>query len=449
MNDKNNQNAVANDSYLAAAQLNMVPGFDPLKFLHRIGSGENQEGEVGLELRYKKLWFRLKYPKGRMKLITRQITEQMAIFEAQIYLDRSDNEPVGNFTATCTYGQAPDFVKAAQDAALDHALTNAGFGVQFAASAPQAKIAGNPVTVPQQRVAPNTSQEGSGKEIVKGEAVPPLLKLVPKTAPVASGGVKTEPELAAIHNDAGQKEHEAVHNEAVSRKEHAAVHNEAVSQKELTAVDNESGSHEAPPVVQSKFAMSQKNMPAVKLDTFPVAAETELDRLPVEPVKAASSHTEESLTLPVGNSMGTVNRNEQAVQEKTVPISRFTQPATVTNATAKENAVQSAAVQPATVQKVESEEELPVAPVQTAAEAQPPRYAADMPVEEIMQLMTFEEARNVKVDVGTCNGWTMEQVADRRPPSLKWYVYGYKENNNILRAAAQIMLDSLSEKKAG
>ena len=351
-----------------------------------------------------------------MKLITRHITEQMAIFEAQIYLDRSDNEPVGNFTATCTYEQAPDFVKAAQDAALDHALTNAGFGVQFAASDSQSKIVGNPVTVPQQRVTSDTSQAGVGKENVKEEAVPPLLKIVPKAAPVASGGVKREPEPAAAHN--------------------------------------ESGCQEVPAAVQSKFAMPQGNMPALTLDTLPVAAETELDRLPVEPVKAASSHTEETLTLPVGNSMGTVNRNNQAVQEKTVLFSRFTQPAMVADppvkeSTVQETIVQETTVQPAAVRKIESEEELPVAPVQASAETQPPRYTADMPVEEIMQLMTFEEARNVKVDVGTCNGWTMAEVADRRPPSLKWYVYGYKEDNNILRAAAQIMLDSLSEKKVG
>ena len=76
-------------------------------------------------------------------------------------------------------------------------------------------------------------------------------------------------------------------------------------------------------------------------------------------------------------------------------------------------------------------------------------YTADMPVAEIIKRMTFEEAQNVTVDEGTCSGWTMAEVAERRPPSLKWYVYGYKKNNNILRAAAQIMWDSLNGQKAG
>lgn len=77
-------------------------------------------------------------------------------------------------------------------------------------------------------------------------------------------------------------------------------------------------------------------------------------------------------------------------------------------------------------------------------------YTPDMPVEEIVKLMTFEEAEKVVVDIGVCKGMTMAEVAERRPPSLKFYLYGgYKGNNNILRAAAQIMLDSLELQKAG
>lgn len=68
---------------------------------------------------------------------------------------------------------------------------------------------------------------------------------------------------------------------------------------------------------------------------------------------------------------------------------------------------------------------------------------------ELLTLMTYEEACSVQVDVGTCRGQTMRNVAERRPASLKWYIQGYGGDNNILRAAAQIMLDSLSAQKAG
>lgn len=103
-----------------------------------------------------------------------------------------------------------------------------------------------------------------------------------------------------------------------------------------------------------------------------------------------------------------------------------------------------------------SEESLPITaesiPVKEDVQAQAAEsgYMPGTPVEEILSRMTFEEAQKVVVDVGACKGWTMAEVADRRPPSLKYYVYGgYKGDNNILRAAAKIMLDSLEAKKAG
>lgn len=78
------------------------------------------------------------------------------------------------------------------------------------------------------------------------------------------------------------------------------------------------------------------------------------------------------------------------------------------------------------------------------------RFTPDMPVEEILAGMTLEEAGRVVVDTGVCRGQTLAEVAQRRPPSLKFYRYGgYKGDNNILRAAAQIMLDSMEAKKAG
>lgn len=78
-----------------------------------------------------------------------------------------------------------------------------------------------------------------------------------------------------------------------------------------------------------------------------------------------------------------------------------------------------------------------------------PRYTPNMPVEEIVSLMTLEEAGKVVVDTGVSKGQTIAEVAERRPPSLKFYRYGgYKGPNNILRAAAQIMLDSMEGQKA-
>ena len=77
----------------------------------------------------------------------------------------------------------------------------------------------------------------------------------------------------------------------------------------------------------------------------------------------------------------------------------------------------------------------------TSAEA----YTKDMPVETICSMMSYEEAGNVIVPVGTCKGWTLSQVADRRAASLKWYINGYSGDDNILRAAATIMQENLMQ----
>ena len=85
-----------------------------------------------LDLRYQKLWFRLAHPQGRMKLTALRITDQMAIFEAKVFLDRSDTEPVSSLVASLTRQDTLNYIKEAQDTALSTALENAGFGLQFA-----------------------------------------------------------------------------------------------------------------------------------------------------------------------------------------------------------------------------------------------------------------------------------------------------------------------------
>ena len=94
----------------------------------------------------------------------------------------------------------------------------------------------------------------------------------------------------------------------------------------------------------------------------------------------------------------------------------------------------------ASVFQSDEPEELPVAP----------SYTESTPVEDILKVMTFEEAQNVVVDSGLSKGKTMATVAKERPVSLKFYLTpGNKSTNNIVRAAAQIMLDGMAAQKAG
>lgn len=86
----------------AVQQLRRVQGFDPLRFLKR-----NVNGGIELEPRYQRLWFRLACPDGKMLLNRLQITDQIAVYEAQVFLSREDNQPIANFTAAVEKAQAP------------------------------------------------------------------------------------------------------------------------------------------------------------------------------------------------------------------------------------------------------------------------------------------------------------------------------------------------------
>lgn len=86
----------------AVQQLRRVQGFDPLRFLKR-----NASGRVELEPRYQRLWFRLACPDGKMLLNRLRITDQIAVYEAQVFLSREDNQPIANFTAAVEKAQAP------------------------------------------------------------------------------------------------------------------------------------------------------------------------------------------------------------------------------------------------------------------------------------------------------------------------------------------------------
>ena len=74
----------------AAEALRKVPQFNPLRYLRQTTSRKTGEPVLKLDLRFKKMWFRLACADGRMVLTPMRITDSMAIFEAQVYLHRDD-----------------------------------------------------------------------------------------------------------------------------------------------------------------------------------------------------------------------------------------------------------------------------------------------------------------------------------------------------------------------
>ena len=316
-----NQSATMYESIPVVSELNKVQGFDPLKFLRRTSKGERK-----LDLKYKKLWFRLKYPNGRIKLSALKITDQLAIIEARVYFDKNDTQPKSSFIAQRDASSTPGglYIESAQHAAIDQALSDAGFGVQFTSSAPSDS----------------------------GETVAQVVK-------------------------------------------------------------------EQPVVAEATTAAEKKT--AAKVETV------------AEVVEEAIAETDED--VPVA----------KAVVDETVDTedAAQAQPVVVAEVSAEEDSDDSAGtVVEATDEGEEVEEEAPV------AGSVAPAYTSETPVEEICSMMTYEEACNVIVPTGTCKDWTLAQVADRRPASLKWYINGYQGNDNILRAAATIMQSTLELQKA-
>ena len=129
--------SIPNDTLIssvpAAAELRRVTGFNPLRFLRQTFSVKTGKPVLKLDLPYKRLWFRLACPNGKMLLNPLRITEQAAIYEAAVYMDRADADPLARVTSTMTVQEAPSgkYIEAAQDAALNEALENAGFGIQL------------------------------------------------------------------------------------------------------------------------------------------------------------------------------------------------------------------------------------------------------------------------------------------------------------------------------
>ena len=134
--------ATANAAYMydeveGIRNLNKVEGFDPRKYM-RIIEQEGRAGKYYLDVAFRKLWFRLRYPEGKIVKKILKLTDQVAIVEARVYLHRNDAEE--NFIANALAqkyrtedGQFGNkFVELAETAAVGRALSDAGFGLQFA-----------------------------------------------------------------------------------------------------------------------------------------------------------------------------------------------------------------------------------------------------------------------------------------------------------------------------
>lgn len=332
-------------------QLRRVQGFDPLRFLKR-----NASGGVELEPRYQRLWFRLACPDGKMLLNRLRVTDQIAVYEAQVFLSREDNQPIANFTAAVEKTQAPAgrYVQAAQDEALRTALDNAGFGIQLYEILPSA--------------AADTQTDGKQE--------------------VSAGAVNRQ-ETAPAVNRAAAPQREASH------PVQAAPAPQEVSPQEATKM---------PSVNQQKVPTTQQ-------------AESISDAM--------------SLLQALGGGAA-ASEPEQVMPQKAQEVPSETEEPAVTK-----RAETAQTVKPVVV-------DMPAA----ASTAAAPKYSDDMTVDEILSLMTEEEAAELVVTTGVNKGWTMAQVSEQRPSSLKYYAYLCEDCGNIVKAAAMLLMGGSQQLKA-
>ena len=339
----------------AVQQLRRVQGFDPLRFLKR-----NVNGGIELEPRYQRLWFRLACPDGKILLNRLRITDQIAVYEAQVFLSREDNQPIANFTAAVEKAQAPAgrYVQAAQDEALKTALDNAGFGIQLREINPAAAV----------------DAQADGKQ------------------EVATG--------------------------TVNRQETAPAVNRATApQREDTIGENHPV--QAVPTPQEVQPQEAAKTPNVNQQEVHTTQQTESVSDAMSLLQALSGGAEASEPDPV-------------MPQKAREVPSETAEPAVTERAETAQTVKSVVV------------DMPAA----ASTAAAPKYSDDMTVDEILSLMTEDEAAELVVTTGVNKGWTMAQVSEQRPSSLKYYAYLCEDCGNIVKAAAMLLMGGSQQLKA-
>lgn len=370
----------------AAGALHKVPGFDPVKYLHE-ETDEAGKPVMRLALPYKKLWFRLACPDGRLQLDHLRITDQLAIFDAKVFFNKDDPAPASSYTSSKTAKETPAYIRAAQEEALSTALDNAGFGIQFHdITPPLDDVAAEPpealTSAPEAPESPTTQAENTPAAqtaeapIAQTEEAPAV-----QTAEVPASQVKETPIAQAADTPTSK-----------------AAEAPAPTAEEAPAPEAEG-------TAASPAQPEDDRQTGSTLLTFPGTATD----VPGDDVKNDASVVSFSALLAGGG--------PQADESAAVSPNGDAVPAEAPGAAQEES-------------------------------ENAPSYTADMTVEEICERMTLEEAQAVTVPKGPFSGLTMGKVAERRFSSLKFYVTEFSSFNNIEKAAATLLIRESEQKKA-
>ena len=355
---KNNDSAAMYRGNITISEENRVRGFDPLRFLEMTANGPK------LALKIKQTWFRMKYPEGRIILRALNLTEQLALIEARVFLHKSDSAPQYTSQVQRMLNEVPGglFVQAAQNAAVEQVLDEAGFTIRFsnAPTAAQTPTMANPQKTIQTPIVQQTAAPAKVTPVV---SQPPVQ---PKVEPQPVMKAQTAPQQTVIEQPVVQQQ----------------MAPQPVEEK---------------PIPET-VAAPVENAPVMKAESIKVAEEV----IPTSAVKEEPKA--DAISTPVS---------------ETAPVSE--------------------PVSAPVLEAIPSAE----APEEQTAESTV-SYTTNTPVEEIIRLMSVEDALNYVITTGSCKGWTMAQAIAKRPASVRFYTTpGYKGEDNILRASAAIVLKDL------
>lgn len=362
----------------AVAALNRVEGFNPME-LARTLTKEGREDQLYLDVKYRKLWFRLVHPLGKIVSSIRSFTENMAIVEARIYLDKCDAEEnyIANAFSQKFRTNDPNFgdkfLEMAETAAVGRALSDAGFGLQFA----DVGEADDPMQVDAGIQIPGTTaqSQAQGNDTPQGE-----MPWTPQMQSDMQGNNLPRTDMQGGQNP-------------------------------LSAM---TGSPNMPPVMTGNQGSSAN----------------------------AQNQGVQSQPMPQGNG----NPQSRVPAQSNNMMNQFYQQAQEKGATIGQNPAGTPQMQNGFVSQNQQANQMPQtqgSPQNSSQYSPAASLDESLPVDELVQRMTYEQATQVVINGnGKFGGKTMGQVAVESPKNLEWFAQSYSGKNHLIPAAARVLLNA-------
>ena len=360
------------------AALNRVEGFNPME-LARILTKEGQEDQLYLDVKYRKLWFRLVYPLGKIVSSIRSFTENMAIVEARIYLDKCDAEEnyIANAFSQKFRTNDPNFgdkfLEMAETAAVGRALSNAGFGLQFA----------------------DVGEADDPMQVDAGIQIPGMA-----AQPLAQGNDTLQGEMP--WNPGMQ----------------VGAQGDNTPRTDLQGAQNPQSAMTGSP-----------NMPPAMTGNQGSRATAQNQGCQSQPMPQGNANPQSRVPAQSNNMM---NQFYQQAQEKGVTIGQNS-----TSASQMQNGFGNQNQQANQMSQMQggSQSSGQYSPSASLDES--------LPVEELVKRMTYEQATQVVITGnGKFSGKTMGQVAVENPKNLSWFAQSYSGKNHLIPAAARVLLNA-------